>query len=132
MTKSANDIQDPSTCNFTGSETESGNENFWYIGWLENKIWKTISPSTTPTATIEHSGAHISSPQRMPVSMHATCHLLTCEGVLNTPPPGETDDGQTKSPSSRGRKRKTDGRRQTCLICKHGIGRDKIGLIDIH
>ena len=89
---------------FTGSEIDSDKDNFWYIGWPENKICQTISQITTLPATIDHSGAHISSPQRMPVSKHATCHLLTREGVLNTSLPGETDNVQTKYPSSMVRK----------------------------
>ena len=109
ITTSANDVQEQLTCNFTGSEKESGNDNLWYIGWLENIIWKNVSPSKTSQGIIGHNGAHISSPQQTPVSMHATCPLMTCEGVLNTSSTRETNNGRTKSPSFQGIKRKTDG-----------------------
>ena len=59
MKKSANGIQDPQTCDFTGSETESDKENFLCIGWLESIIWKNIPQITTPPATIDNSGAYI-------------------------------------------------------------------------
>ena len=81
-----------------------------------------------PTAIIGHIGANILSPKRAKVSMHATCHLMTCNGVLNTSLPRETDDRRTKSPYYLGRKQKTDGRRQTYLIGKQGIGGDNIVL----
>ena len=73
-------------------------------------------------------GAHISYPQWKPVSMHATWHPMTCEGVLNPSPPGEREDRWTKSPSSEGRKRTTDGRRQTGLLGIHNISGNNISL----
>ena len=57
---------------------------------------------------------------------------LMASVMLNPSPPGETDDERTKSLYSRGRKRTTDGRRQTGLIGKHSIGGDKIGLMGIY
>ena len=39
MKISANNVQDQLTYNFTGSDTEPGKDNFWYIGWLKNIIW---------------------------------------------------------------------------------------------
>ena len=53
----------------------------------------------------------------------------TRKRVLNPSPTEETDDTQTNSPSSIGRKQTTDGRRQTGLICRHGIGGDNISLM---
>ena len=50
--KSANNVQEKYTYNFIGSESDSGNDNFWYIGWMDNTIWKTISPSITQSAII--------------------------------------------------------------------------------
>ena len=129
MTTSTKGLQDPQTCDFTGSEKDSDKENFWCIGWLESIIQKTILLRTTPPDTIKHRRAYIQSPQRMAESMHATCHLLTCEGVLNPSPPGETYNVRTQSPSSVRRKRTTDRRRQTCQIGYRGIGGDNIGLI---
>ena len=63
--------------------------------------------------------------------MHATCHLLTYEGVLNPYPPREMDDEWTNSPSSMGSKLTMDGQRQPILIGKHGIGEYNIDLISI-
>ena len=73
-------------------------------------------------------GAHISYPQWKPVSMHATWHPMTCECVLNPSPPGERDDRWKKYPSSEGRKRTTDGRRQIGLLGIHDISGDNISL----
>ena len=50
--KSSNNVQEKYTYNFIGSESDSGNDNFWYIGWMDNTIWKTISPSITQSAII--------------------------------------------------------------------------------
>ena len=49
---------------------------------------------------------------------------------MNTSPPGQKDNGQTKYPSSNGIKCMTDGRRQTDLLGIHNIGGDNIGLRD--
>ena len=87
MKTSVNNVKEPSTCNFTGSETESGKDNFWYIGCLEKIIWNTISPNTTASAVSGYSEAHISSPQKMTVSMHATWQLMTYDSVFISSPP---------------------------------------------
>ena len=55
--------------------------------------------------------------------------LMKALPMLNPSPPGETDDGQTHSPSSVRRKWTTDRRTQTGQIGPHGIGGDNIGLI---
>ena len=60
---------------------------------------------------------------------YAICQLLTCEVVLNTFPPGETDEGRTHYPSYVIRKWTMDGQRQTGQIGYPGIGGDNIGLI---
>ena len=51
--------------------------------------------------------------------------------MIHTSLPRETDDGRTNPPSSMGRKWTMNGRRQTGLIGKYGIGGDNIGLIGI-
>ena len=129
MTTSAKGVQEPQTCAFIGSETESDKDNFWCIGCLENRIQQTILPSTTPPDTIEHSGVYIQSPQWTPESIHAKCHLLTCEVLLNPSPHRETYNKCTQSPSSVRRKQTTYGQIQTGQIVSHGIGGDNIGLI---
>ena len=117
------------TTTFKRNQGESGKDNFYYIGWLGKTIWKTISPSTNPPSIIGKNVAHISFPHWAPVIMHATCHLITCNGVLNPSPPWETDDRQTKYPSSMARKWTADRQRQTGLLGIHNIGGDNIGLV---
>ena len=55
---------------------------------------------------------------------------MTCKGVLNPPPPGKTDNGHTKSPSSEVIKRKSDGRRKTVQLSCHNINGYYIGHIE--
>ena len=56
--------------------------------------------------------------------MHAKWYLRTREGVLNTSPSVERDDGQTNYTSSEGKKQAADRQRQTGQLVCHDIGRD--------
>ena len=79
------------------------------------------------------SGADLLDPRRcLPPPVPARDQHRGGHPVLNASLPGETDNGQEKSPSSMGRKRTMDGRIQNGLIGKHCIGGDKTGLIGSH
>ena len=60
--------------------------------------------------------------------MHATCHLMTSEGVLNPSLPRETGNRCTNFPSSEGSKWTMYGLRQIGLLGIHDINRDNIGI----